>query len=193
MIRASIMLLLLGAILHSGYSSEDGMATQTPGSIYDIMVKDIMGNELSLSDFEGSVLLIVNTASRCGFTKQYEGLEALYQTYKDSGFIVLGFPANNFMNQEPGTNEEIKTFCTTRFNVTFPLFSKISVKGDDIHPLYVFLTDRQSNPEFGDPITWNFNKFLIGKDGSIIGRFDTRTEPQNDEIVTAIEEALAAE
>ena len=193
MIRTSIVLLLLGAIIHSGYSSEDGMATQTPGSIYDIVVQDITGNGLSMSDFEGSVLLIVNTASRCGFTKQYEGLENLYQAYKDSGFAVLGFPANNFMNQEPGSNEEIQTFCTTRFNVTFPLFSKISVKGDDMHPLYTFLTDKTTNPEFEGPITWNFNKFLIGKDGSIIGRFDTRTEPESEEIITAIEEALAAD
>jgi len=169
------------------------MATQTPGSIYDIVVQDITGNGLSMSDFEGSVLLIVNTASRCGFTKQYEGLENLYQAYKDSGFAVLGFPANNFMNQEPGSNEEIQTFCTTRFNVTFPLFSKISVKGDDMHPLYTFLTDKTTNPEFEGSITWNFNKFLIGKDGSVIGRFDTRTEPESEEIITAIEEALAAD
>ena len=193
MIRVSIVLLFLGAIIHSGYPSEDGMATQTPGSIYDIVVQDITGNGLSMSDFEGSVLLIVNTASRCGFTKQYEGLENLYQAYKDSGFAVLGFPANNFMNQEPGSNEEIQTFCTTRFNVTFPLFSKISVKGDDMHPLYTFLTDKTTNPEFEGSITWNFNKFLIGKDGSVIGRFDTRTEPESEEIITAIEEALAAD
>jgi len=193
MIRTLITLLLLGALIHSGFSSEDGMATQIPGSIYNIMVQDIMGNDLSMKDFRGSVLLIVNTASRCGFTNQYEGLEALYQAYKDSGFAVLGFPANNFMNQEPGTNEEIQTFCTTRFNVTFPMFSKISVKGDDMHPLYTILTDTEANPEFGGPITWNFNKFLIGKDGSIIGRFNTRTDPQSDEIKRAIETALTAE
>ena len=118
------------------------------------------------------------------------------QTYTTPGPVVdllpeeISYPANNFKNQEPGTNQEIQTFCTTRFNVTFPMFSKISVNGDDIHPLYALLTDKEANPEFGGPITWNFNKFLMGRDGSIIDRFSTRTEPESDEIKTAIESAL---
>src|ERR1019366_3146657 len=115
-----------------------------------------------LSAYQGKVVLIVNVASRCGFTPQYAGLEALYEKYKDRGFVILGFPANNFGGQEPGTNEEIKTFCSTKYNVTFPMYSKISVKGDDMAPLYQFLTDAT-----GSEIQWNFTKFLVDKDGKV--------------------------
>ena len=135
--------------------------------------------------------MIVNVASKCGLTPQYEGLEALYEKYKDKGFVVLGFPANNFMGQEPGTEKEIKEFCTLKYNVTFPMFAKISVKGTDQNPFYTFLTNRQSNPGFDGDITWNFEKFLADKQGKIIARFSPKTVPGDPEITKAIEIALS--
>ena len=143
-----------------------------------------------MSQYDGKVLLLVNVASKCGFTKQYAGLQQLYEKYKDRGFVVLGFPANNFMGQEPGTDSEIKNFCTTQFNVTFPMFSKISVKGKKIHPLYQYLTSPKENGEFGGPIKWNFNKFLIGKDGETIARFGSKAKPLDAQITDAVEKAL---
>jgi glutathione peroxidase len=136
------------------------------------------------------VVLIVNVASRCGFTPQYAGLEKIYEKYKDRGFVILGFPANNFGGQEPGTNEEIKTFCSSKYNVTFPIYSKISVKGADIHPLYQFLTDKQANPKTGGDIQWNFTKFLVGKDGKVIARFESAVTPESADVTSAIERAL---
>ncbi|MCS6807757.1 MAG: glutathione peroxidase [Bacteroidota bacterium] len=159
----------------------------TVSSIYDFTMKDIDGNAVKLDIYRGKVLLIVNVASRCGYTPQYEGLEALYRRYKDKGFVVLGFPANNFLGQEPGTNAEIKQFCTTKYNVTFPMFSKISVKGNDMHPLYQYLTKNAQPP--GD-VQWNFGKFLIGKDGRILARFEPGVKPESSELVKAIEAAL---
>ena len=159
-------------------------------TLYDFTMKDINGQETPLSEYQGKVVLVVNVASRCGFTPQYEGLEALYLKYKEKGFVVLGFPANNFLWQEPGTDAEIKTFCSTKYNVTFPMFSKISVKGKDQHPLYKWLTSKEANPKFGGAISWNFNKFLIGRDGSVIGRFGSRETPQSETIKTAVEAAL---
>ncbi|MEW6362315.1 MAG: glutathione peroxidase [Pyrinomonadaceae bacterium] len=161
------------------------------GSIYDFSLKDIDGNEVKLEKFKGNVLLIVNTASRCGYTPQYEALQAVYERFKDKGFYVLGFPANNFMGQEPGSDKEIKEFCTLRYNVTFPMFSKISVTGSDQHPLYRFLTNKKTNPEFSGDITWNFNKFLISRDGKIIGRFGSKDKPDDAVLTSAIENALA--
>ncbi|MDP8269100.1 MAG: glutathione peroxidase [Candidatus Tenebribacter davisii] len=159
-------------------------------SIYDFIMEDISGNEVKLEGYKGKVILIVNTASKCGFTYQYEGLEKLYETYKDSGLVILGFPANNFLKQEPGSDEEIATFCRLNYGVTFPMFSKISVKGKDIHPLYDYLTSKESDHEFGGKISWNFNKFLISRDGKIINRFGSKVKPGSDEIVKAIEGAL---
>jgi glutathione peroxidase len=159
-------------------------------SIYDFKVADIEGNDVNLSDYKGKVLLIVNVASKCGFTPQYKGLQKIYGDYKDKGFEILAFPSNDFMGQEPGTNEQIKSFCQLNYNVGFPLFSKISVKGKDIHPLYKFLTEKNTNPKFAGAITWNFNKFLIDRNGNIINRFDSKAEPQNPEIIKAIEDAL---
>ena len=153
-------------------------------------LKDYEGDDVELKTFAGNVVMIVNVASKCGFTKQYDGLQELYSRYKDKGFVILGFPANNFMGQEPGTNEEIKEFCTTKFNVDFPMFAKISVKGDDMAPLYRFLTEKETNPTFGGKITWNFNKFLIGRDGHVINRFATRKKPLDEDVVRAIEAAL---
>jgi glutathione peroxidase len=159
-------------------------------SIYDFTLKDIDHKEVNLGQYRGKVVLVVNVASRCGFTPQYEGLQKLYLKYKDRGFIILGFPANNFMAQEPGTDEEIKTFCSAKYNVTFPIFSKISVKGEDIHPLYRFLTSKETNPEFGGDIKWNFSKFLLDKSGKIVARFDPAVKPESDPVVQAIERAL---
>lgn len=157
---------------------------------YSFIMNDIDGNAVELSKYEGKVLLVVNVASKCGFTKQYAGLEELYQKYKDKGFFVLGFPANNFREQEPGSDLEIKNFCSTQFNVTFPMFSKISVKGEDTHPLYQYLTSPDENGEFGGPITWNFNKFLIGKNGKAIGRFASKVEPLDQTIIDALKKAF---
>lgn len=159
-------------------------------SVYDFTMKDIDGNDVKLDAFKGRLIMIVNTASKCGYTPQYEGLEAIYKKYKDRGFVILGFPANNFMGQEPGTEKEIKEFCTLKYNVTFPMFSKISVTGRDQHPLYGFLTNKATNPEFGGEISWNFNKFLIGKDGKVVGRFATAVNPEDASVVEAIENQL---
>jgi len=161
-------------------------------SVYDFTMKDIDGNDVKLDAFKGRVIMIVNTASKCGYTPQYEGLEAIYKKYKDRGFVVLGFPANNFMGQEPGTEKEIKEFCTLKYNVTFPMFAKISVTGRDQHPLYGFLTNKATNPEFGGEISWNFNKFLIGKDGKVIGRFATAIKPEDASVIAAIETQLGS-
>jgi glutathione peroxidase len=158
--------------------------------IYDFTVADINGNDVNLADYKGKVLLIVNVASKCGFTPQYKGLQKLYSQYKGRGFEILAFPSNDFMGQEPGTNEQIKTFCQLNYQVGFPLFSKISVKGESIHPLYRFLTEKSTNPEFAGRITWNFNKFLIDREGNIVNRFDSKTEPQSPDVIKAIEEAM---
>jgi glutathione peroxidase len=163
------------------------MKTNAATSVYDFTMQDIDGKSVPLSEYKGKVALIVNVASKCGYTPQYEGLEALYKRFKDKGFVVLGFPANNFMGQEPGTNAEIKEFCSLKYNVTFPMFAKISVKGADIHPLYEYLT-KNANPA-GD-VQWNFNKFLIGKDGAIIARYASGVKPESAEIIAAIEKAL---
>lgn len=150
----------------------------------------IKGDSIKLDEYKGKVIMIVNTASKCGFTYQYDGLEKLYQDYKDQGLVILGFPANNFLKQEPGTNEEIASFCRLNYGVTFPMFSKISVKGKDIHPLYEYLTSKDVGHNFGGKVSWNFNKFLIGKDGKIINRFGSKVKPEDEKIVKAIEEAL---
>jgi glutathione peroxidase len=157
-------------------------------SIYDFDMISIEGWNRSLSEYRDKVLLIVNTASKCGFTPQYEGLQKLYDDYKDRGFVVLGFPANDFLRQEPGTNEEIKEFCSVTYNITFPMFEKIHVKGKEIHPLYEYLTAGGGKEEFAGKISWNFAKFLIGRQGEIIARFDPKDDPEK--IRPYIEEAL---
>lgn len=158
-----------------------------PASALDFTMKNIDGQSVPLSDYKGKVVLMVNVASRCGYTGQYEGLEALYKKYKDKGLVVMGFPANNFMGQEPGTDAEIKTFCSTKYNVTFPMFAKISVKGKDIHPLYAYLVS-QSQP--AGNVSWNFNKFLIDREGRIAARFDSKDKPEGEKIVAAVEKLL---
>jgi len=161
-------------------------------SVYEFTMKDIDGNDVKLNKYKDNVVMIVNTASKCGYTPQYEGLEKIYEKYKDKGFVILGFPANNFMGQEPGTEKEIKEFCTLTYHVTFPMFSKISVKGGDQHPLYTFLTNKQSDPEFAGDITWNFNKFLVDRKGNIVARFSSKDTPESDAVTAAIEKYLAA-
>lgn len=158
-------------------------------SLYDIPLKDIHGKDTSLKTYAGKVLLVVNVASKCGLTPQYQALEALHQKYKDKGFLVLGFPCNQFLWQEPGTNEEILRFCTTKYHVTFPMFNKLDVKGSGQHPLYKTLTG--SGSKFPGDVKWNFGKFLVGRDGTVLQRFEPRTTPDSPEVLQAIEAALA--
>ena len=159
-------------------------------TIYDIPLKDIDGKDTSLKQYQGKVLLIVNVASKCGFTPQYANLQAVYQKYKDQGLVVLGFPCNQFGGQEPGTDAEIKQFCSFKYEVTFPMFDKLEVNGANRHPLYVALAGKDS-PTAGD-IKWNFTKFLIGRDGKIKNRFESKVKPDSPEATSAIEAALAA-
>ncbi len=159
-------------------------------SIYDVSLKTIDGKPTTLGEYKGKVLLIVNVASQCGYTPQYEGLQKIHQQYQSQGLVVLGFPANNFGGQEPGTEAEIKEFCSMKYNVTFPMFAKLSAKGADIHPLYKFLTDKETNPNFAGDIKWNFNKFLIDKNGNPIARFDSGDKPESPKVTQAIEQAL---
>lgn len=161
-------------------------------SVYEFTMRDIDGKSIKLDAYKGKVIMIVNTASKCGYTPQYEGLQALYDKNKDKGFEILGFPANNFMGQEPGTEAEIKEFCTLKYKVTFPMFAKISVKGEDQHPLYNYLTNKATNPEFAGDVSWNFNKFLIDRHGKVVARFGSRDKPEGEEILAAIEKYLAA-
>jgi glutathione peroxidase len=153
-----------------------------------IPLKDIDGKDTSLKAYSGKAVLIVNVASKCGYTRQYSGLEALYRKYKDRGLVVLGIPSNDFGGQEPGTEAEIKQFCTTKFDVTFPMMAKVSVKGADQHPLYAALTGPESSAP--GPVKWNFGKFLVGKDGKLIARWDSKTEPDDAALTSAIEAAL---
>ena len=159
-------------------------------SMYEFTMKDIDGNDVKLEEYKGKTALVVNVASKCGLTPQYEGLQELYDKYKDRGFVILGFPANNFMGQEPGTEQEIKDFCSLTYDVTFPMFSKISVKGGDQHPLYTYLTHKETNPGFEGDITWNFEKFLIDRNGRTVARFAPKTTPDDPEVVSAIEKTL---
>ncbi|MGO9310410.1 MAG: glutathione peroxidase [Spirochaetia bacterium] len=159
-------------------------------NIYAFAVRDIDGRERALSEFAGKVLLIVNVASKCGFTPQYKTLQTLYTRFKERGFEILAFPANDFGRQEPGTEAEIKSFCSLTYGVTFPLFSKISVKGKGVHPIYAFLTDKATNPQFSGKITWNFNKFLLDRKGNVVARFDSKDDPMGDKIPRAVSEVL---
>ncbi len=160
-------------------------------SVYSFTLEDIDGHPTALKDFRGQVLLLVNVASKCGYTRQYEGLQALYEKYRDRGLVVLAFPANNFGGQEPGTNEQIKQFCSTTYGVAFPVFAKISVRGDDMHPLYQFLTSSPGNPRCAGDIAWNFTKFLIGRRGDVVGRYEPAIEPFDERLVVDVEAALS--
>jgi len=155
-------------------------------NVHEFSLNTIDGQPASLSKYKGKVMLLVNVASQCGYTPQYTGLQSLYQKYKDKGLVIVGVPANNFGGQEPGTNEEIKTFCERKYNVSFPMMSKVSVKGGDMVPLYGYLTS-----ETGGDVKWNFTKFLVGKDGKIVQRFESKVAPDAAELTSAVEQALA--
>lgn len=165
-------------------------SVQPKKSVHDFTVKDIDEKSVALSEYKGKVLLIVNVASNCGLTPQYEDLQALYEKYKDKGLVILGFPANNFMGQEPGKNAAIKEFCTSKFKVTFPMFSKISVKGKDIAPLYQYLTTKKENGKVDAPVAWNFQKFLVDKDGYVVQSISPGQKVSEEEVVKAIEKLL---
>jgi glutathione peroxidase len=167
------------------------MTFATEKSVYDFTLNSIDGQPTSLGAYKGKVLLVVNVASRCGFTPQYAALESVYERYKDRGLVIVGVPANNFGAQEPGTNQEIKTFCTRKYNVQFPMMSKVSVKGSDTTPLYQYLTDPSLHPKTGGEIKWNFTKFLFDRNGNIVARFEPEVTPDSAQVVTAIEKTLA--
>jgi len=191
---AGALALVLPACRGTGQPSRTAQQGERPmaTSIYGFTMTDIDGNNVGLATFKGKVVMIVNVASKCGFTGQYAGLQALYEKHRERGFVVLGFPSNDFLWQEPGSNSDIKQFCTLNYGVSFPMFAKIHVKGSDQHPLYAYLTDKQAHPKLGGRITWNFNKFLIGRDGRIAARFGSRTKPDSPKVAAAIETALAA-
>src|ERR1700679_2170504 len=186
MVRISNLFLILCCTL---WGSPNVQAQPSVPTIYNFTMKTIDGKDQSLADFKGKEVLIVNTASLCGHTPQYRSLEILYKQYKSEGFVVLAFPENNFKNQEPGTDKDIEKFCDLKYHVTFPLFSKISVKGNDIAPLYQYLTTQSG---FNGPITWNFNKFLINPQGQVVARFDSKIDPLAPQVVAAIEKFLPA-
>lgn len=156
---------------------------------YKYTVKDIDGNEVSMEQFKGKKIMIVNVASKCGFTGQYENLQKLYEEFKDQNFVIIGFPANNFMNQEPGSNEEIKKFCTSVYSVTFPMMAKISVKGNDQAPIYKWLTTKRLNKTENTKVGWNFQKYLIDEEGNYVKMIPTKTDPYSEEIINWIKGA----
>lgn len=160
-------------------------------NIYEFSAKTIDGKNKSLADYKGRVVLIVNVASQCGLTPQYKGLEMLHEKYGSHGLSVVGFPANEFGAQEPGTEAQIQEFCTTNYGVKFDMMSKVVVKGDGIHPLFAYLTGQDTDPTFAGPIKWNFNKFLVDREGNVIGRFEPNIDPLTPDLVNAIEKALA--
>jgi glutathione peroxidase len=170
-----------------------GMAKAEAGpfkSVLDFSLDSIDGQETALRQYQGKVLLLVNTASKCGFTPQYKILEEIYKRYKEEGLVILGFPANNFLGQEPGTNPEIKNFCMINYGVSFPMFAKISVRGRDIHPLYRFLVEKETNPGLHGKISWNFTKFLVDRRGNVVARFQPKQVPDDPAVIAAIEKAL---
>lgn len=189
-LSALLLGLGLAVCLNPAQAEQEGrlMAAKTT-SLYDFTMSDIDGKPVNLGHYRGKVLLLVNTASLCGNTPQYSDLQKLYEQYNDQGLEILAFPANNFGQQEPGTNEEIKSFCFTKYSLTFPLFSKISVKGSDKHPLYQYLTEQSPFP---GEVEWNFQKYLVDRSGNIVGRFHHRTKPLAPEIVKEVERVLAA-
>jgi len=180
--RTSIAkLILLGAIV-----AGTGLAASR---FYEFSLPAIDGKAAPLAAYKGKVVLVVNVASKCGYTPQYTGLEALYRKYKDKGFVILGFPANNFGLQEPGTNEEIAQFCKLKYDVSFPMYAKVSVKGEDKTPLYQWLTI-DANPAVAGDVKWNFTKFLVDKNGNVVTRFESKVTPEDPQVTAAIEKLL---
>ena len=164
--------------------------TAKSGGVLDFKMKGIDGKEVDLSQYKGKVVLLVNVASKCGYTPQYKGLQALYAKHKDAGLVIIGVPANEFGGQEPGTDEEIAKFCSSKYDVTFPMLSKVVVKGTGQVPLYTYLTSKDTNPKFAGDIKWNFTKFLVGRNGEIVNRFEPATKMDSPELVGAIETEL---
>jgi glutathione peroxidase len=191
-IACALVVAALGGVFFYHHHIQDKVEASAAKSVLDFEMRDIDGNGVKLKKYKGNVLLVVNVASKCGYTPQYEALQATYAKYKEKGFYVLGFPANNFGKQEPGSEAEIKEFCTSKFHVTFPMFAKISVKGADQDPLYSFLTRKETNPDFAGDIAWNFSKFLIDRDGKIVARFEPDVTPDSPEVTAAIEKYIAA-
>jgi glutathione peroxidase len=185
----AIALTLTAAFLIASSSSARSTSATPPA--LDFTMKDIDGKDVVLTTFAGKVVLMVNTASKCGYTPQYKELQAVYEKYKDQGLVILGFPANEFGEQEPGTNEEIKGFCEKTYGVTFPMFAKTIVKGEGICPLYKFLTSSDSDPKFAGEIKWNFTKFLIDRKGEVVNRFESKVKPTSEDMTKAIEAELA--
>jgi glutathione peroxidase len=180
--------LLLAPGLVGAEDKKKGDAKVAPALSFKM--KGIDGKEVDLSQYQGKVILLVNVASKCGNTPQYKGLQELYEKYGKEGFVVVGVPANNFGAQEPGSNEEIAKFCSSEYHVTFPMLAKASVKGEDKCPLYQYLTSKDTNPKFGGEIPWNFEKFLIGRNGEVVQRFPHRVKPESEKVVEAIETEL---
>lgn len=187
---AVLIMSLISLSLFVGCEANASLPPLKEKSIYEFTMKSIDGTDVKMEEYKGKVLLIVNVASQCGYTPQYEGLQKLYTQYKDKGFYVLGFPANDFGAQEPGSDAEIKTFCSSKYNVTFPMFSKITVVGGEKHAFYRFLTEKATNPDSAKEVAWNFNKFLVDKKGKIVGSYDSGIAPDNAALVGAIETAL---
>lgn len=184
------LVMALGMAIGHAQMSVSADEKDKEASPLDFRVQSIDGTEVDLDQYRGKAVLIVNVASKCGLTPQYKQLQALHEKYKDRGLAILGFPADNFMGQEPGTNDEIKSFCKKNYGVEFDMFSKISVAGEDIAPLYAFLISEEKNKPFAGPIKWNFTKFLVNREGKVVARFEPRTKPDDASVVEAIEKAL---
>jgi len=180
---------LAAALVLAAGASALATADEVPASVLAATMTSIDGKPFAFSQLKGQVILLVNVASKCGNTPQYTALEAMYEKYKGSGLVIVGVPANNFGAQEPGSNEEIKQFCTAKYNVSFPMLAKVSVKGDDICPLYKYLTTKSPKP---GEIGWNFAKFLVGRNGEVVDRFDPKAKPDDPKVVASVEKALAA-
>lgn len=194
MLKKSASLLLAGLVLFGSLvavNAQEKKEEKPVPAALNYTMKSLDGKDVKLSDYQGKVILMINTASKCGYTPQYEGLQKLYTKYQEKGLVLLGFPANDFRQQEPGTDAAIAEFCKENYGVTFPMFSKISVLGAEKAPLYKYLTDAANDPTKGGEVKWNFEKFLIGKDGKVVGRYRSAVTPQSDEIVKAIEAELA--
>jgi len=180
-----MVVMVIGSVMLPAQTKEKQMEKQP--KLYSFSMKTIDGKDKSLSEYKGKVLMIVNVASKCGHTPQYKGLESIYKKYKDRGFMILGFPANNFLHQEPGTNDEIKKFCTLNYGVTFDMFSKISVKGSDQDPLYQYLTKDSPVP---GAVSWNFQKYLVDRKGNVVAKYDPGIKPEEKEVIQKIEQLL---
>ena len=183
-------MLLTGALIAKKGFGNDTLKVESSSKIYQFNLNDLSGEPFQFNQLEGKVVLIVNVASKCGFTNQYEGLQKIYSKYKDQGLVVLGIPSNDFGNQEPGSSKDIQSFCSMNYNVTFPILEKSVVKGKNAIPLYKFLTSKKYHPSTGGAVSWNFNKFLVDKNGHVVKRFSSFTKPESKKVITAIEQYL---